>query len=45
MSGFCKCAWCHYSKPTKEGWSCPRMGCALSSSDLERMLKLIGGNK
>lgn len=46
MVMFCKCAWCHYSKPNADGgWTCPRMGCALSTSDLERMLKLIGGAK
>lgn len=43
---FCKCAWCHYSKPVENGgWHCPRMGCVLSTTDLERMLRLIGGNK
>jgi hypothetical protein len=43
MIGMCKCAWCHYAKPSKDGWYCPRATCAFSSSDLERMLKLIGG--
>ena len=43
---FCKCAWCHYSKPAENGgWHCPRIVCALSTSDLERMLKLIDDNK
>ena len=43
---FCKCAWCHYSKPMENGgWHCPLARCNLGTSDLERMLKLIGGAK
>jgi hypothetical protein len=43
---FCKCAWCHYSKPRENGgWMCPLARCDFSTSDLERMLKLIGGAK
>lgn len=42
----CKCAWCEHSQPTAEGgWKCGRYSCGMSRSDMERILRLIGGAK